>query len=75
LATQGARRSAYHAGLAHLGIAQVLYERNELDDARQHVGESVELGRQERWFREHERVASAWIHQAMGEADSALAAM
>jgi LuxR family maltose regulon positive regulatory protein len=75
LATQGARTSTYHAGLAHLGIAQVLYERNELDDARQHVGASFELGRQERWFREHERVASAWIHQALGEADSALEAM
>jgi LuxR family maltose regulon positive regulatory protein len=75
LATGGARTSAYHAGLAHLGIAQVLYERNQLDDALQHLRDGSELGRQERWFREHERVAAAWLHQASGEADSALAAM
>ncbi len=75
LATQGARTSAYQAGLAHLGIAQVLYQRNQLHEALQHLRESSELGRQERWFRERERVASAWIHQAMGQEDSALAAM
>jgi LuxR family transcriptional regulator, maltose regulon positive regulatory protein len=75
LATEGARTSAYQAGLAHLGIAQVLYERNQLEDALQHVTEASALGRQERWFREHERVSSAWIHQALGEPDSARAAM
>jgi len=75
LATQGIRTSAYQAGLAHLGIAQVLYERNQLDDALQHLSEARELGQQERWFRERERVVLAWIHQAMGEADSALATM
>ena len=44
--TVGGRSSAYHAGEAHLGIAQVLYARNQLDDALRHVTEAIELGRQ-----------------------------
>ncbi|HZC99322.1 MAG TPA: LuxR C-terminal-related transcriptional regulator [Actinomycetes bacterium] len=75
LATQGGRFSPFHAAEAHLGIAQVLYERNQLDDALRHVTGSVELGRQMIWFYGQELVTSAWIRQAMGEPDSALEAM
>lgn len=64
-----------YAGLAHLGIARVLYERDRLDDALQHVTQGVELGGQEIWFREHALVLSAWIRQAIGQAEPALAAM
>ncbi|HEX6581359.1 MAG TPA: LuxR C-terminal-related transcriptional regulator [Actinomycetota bacterium] len=67
--------SAYQEGLAHLGIAQVLYERDLLEDALRHVEEGIELGRQETWFREHALVISAWIRDAMGQAETALEAM
>jgi ATP/maltotriose-dependent transcriptional regulator MalT len=77
LATQGGRFSPFHAAEAHLGIAQVLYERNQLDDALRHVTESIELGRQLIWFFEPGRrlVTLAWIRHARGEADAALDAM
>jgi LuxR family maltose regulon positive regulatory protein len=75
LASQGPRTSAHHAALSHLGIAQVLYERDRVDDALRHMSEGIELGGQEIWFREHELVTSAWIRRAMGEADRAREAM
>jgi LuxR family transcriptional regulator, maltose regulon positive regulatory protein len=77
LATQGGRFSPFHAAEAHLGIAQVLYERNQLDDALRHVTQSIELGRQLVWFFEPGRrlVTLAWIRHAKGEADAALDAM
>jgi ATP/maltotriose-dependent transcriptional regulator MalT len=76
-ATQGGRFSAYHDGEAHLGMALVLYERNQLDDALQHATEAVDLCRQVIELTELDRalVALAWIHQAMGQPDAALEAM
>jgi LuxR family maltose regulon positive regulatory protein len=76
-ATEGGRVSPFHAAEAHLGIAQVLYERDQLDDALRHVNESIELGRQLVWFFEPGRrlVTLAWIRQAKGDADGALDAM
>jgi len=74
-ATEGNQFSAFQAAAAHLGIAQVLYERDQRDDALRHVIESIELGRQMIWLLEQRLVTSAWIHQAMGEADAALEAM
>ena len=74
-ATEGGRVSPFHAAAAHLGIAQVLYERDQLDDALRHVTDSIELGRQMIWFFEQRLVASAWIRQAIGEAEAALEAM
>ena len=76
----GAAASTYvftsdYAGLAHLGIARVLYERDQVDDALRHVTEGMDLGQQEIWFREHALVASAWIRRAMGQADGAVADM
>jgi LuxR family maltose regulon positive regulatory protein len=76
-ATQGGRFSAYHAGEAHLGMALVLYERNELDDALRQVTEGVKWCRQVIELTELHRalVALAWIRQALGQADAALDAM
>jgi LuxR family transcriptional regulator, maltose regulon positive regulatory protein len=76
-ATEPGRLSPFHAAEAHLGIAQALYERNQVDDALQHVTESIELGRQVIWFFEPGRrlVRLAWIRQAKGDAEAALEAM
>lgn len=74
-ATGGARDVPFLAAEAHLGIAQVLYERDQLDDARRHATESVELGGGMVQFFEQELVTSAWIHQARGEIDAALEAV
>jgi LuxR family maltose regulon positive regulatory protein len=76
-ATQGRRLSPFHAAEAHLGIAQVLYEQDHLDEALQHVTEGIELGRQLIWFFEPGRrlVTLAWIRQASGDPDGALEAM
>ena len=76
-ATQGGHLSPFHAAEAHLGIAQVLYERDQLDDALRHVTESIELGRQLVWFFEPGRrlVTLAWIRHANGDLDGALDAM
>ena len=76
-ATRGSRLSPFHAAEAHLGIAQVLYEQDHLDDALQHVTEGIELGRQLVWFFEPGRrlVTLAWIRQASGDPDGAMDAM
>lgn len=77
LATEGGRVLIFNAGEAHWGIAQVLYERNELGDALEHVTQSIDLGRRVIWFFEQDRrlATLAWIRQAMGDADAALEAM
>ena len=59
---------------AHVGISQILVERNDLDAARQHLLTSQELGEyaglpQNRYRR---RVALARIREAEGDLDSAL---
>lgn len=76
-ATTPGHFSAFHAAEAHLGIAQVLYQRDQPNDALQHVTESIELGRQVVWFFEPGRrlVRLAWIHQAKGNEEAALDAM
>jgi LuxR family maltose regulon positive regulatory protein len=76
-ATQGGRISAFHAAEAHLGIAQVLYEQDHLDDALQHVTAGIEVGRELIWFFEPDRrlVTLAWIRQAHGDPDGAMDAM
>ncbi len=72
-ATEGGRFLPFHAGEAHVGIAQVLYARNELDEALRHVTEGIDLTRQVVEFRlpAFGLVALAWIRQAMGDADRA----
>jgi LuxR family maltose regulon positive regulatory protein len=76
-ASEGGRLSAPHAGEPHVGIAQVLYERDHLDEALQHVTEGIELCRQVMVLRERDRglVTLAWIREAMGDADGAVEAM
>jgi len=76
-ATQGGRFLPFHAGEAHLGIAQVLYARDQLDDALQHVTEGIELTRQVVEFRlpAFGLVNLAWTRQAMGDRDGALEAI
>lgn len=69
--------STFHAGEAQLGIAQVLYQRNQLGDALRHVTESIELCRKVVEFQlpAWGRVCLAWIRQATGDAEGALKAM
>jgi LuxR family transcriptional regulator, maltose regulon positive regulatory protein len=76
-ATEGGRFLPFHAGEAHVGIAQVLHARNELDDALRHVIEGIELTRQVVEFRlpAFGLVSLAWIRRAMGDADGALVAI
>jgi LuxR family maltose regulon positive regulatory protein len=76
-ATEGGRFLPFHAGEAHAGIAQVLYARNQLDDALRHVTEGIELTRQVVEFRlpAFGLVSLAWTRQAMGDRDGALEAI
>jgi LuxR family maltose regulon positive regulatory protein len=65
------------AGMAHLGIAQVLYERNQHEQALRHATESITLGRQ---LTSTQTLANgltilAWIRQAMGDSSGSRAAM
>ena len=73
----GDSRQPPHLGMAHVGLAQVLYERNELSAALDHATRGVRLCRQ---------LAStpalvtglatlAWTRQIQGDADGALEAM
>ncbi|HZD00936.1 MAG TPA: LuxR C-terminal-related transcriptional regulator, partial [Actinomycetes bacterium] len=76
-ATGGGRFLPFHAGESHVGIAQVLYARNQLDDALEHVTEGIELTRQlvEYQLPGLGLVTLSRIRQAMGHADAALKAI
>jgi LuxR family transcriptional regulator, maltose regulon positive regulatory protein len=76
-ATEGGRLTGYQAGEPHVGIAEVLYERDELDLALEHVTRGIELCRQVLVLRKWDRglCTLGWIRQAMGEAGAALEAM
>lgn len=69
--------SAHHAGEPHVGIAQVLYERDQLDDAYRHLIEGIDLSRQAMVLRERDRGLGtlAWIHQAAGDPQAAMETM
>lgn len=64
-----ARPDALASGVAHIGTAEVAYQRNELETARQHAGEGIARSRQ---F-VHTQILStgldtqAFVHQAMGD--------
>jgi tetratricopeptide (TPR) repeat protein len=60
-----------------VGIAEVLYEGDELDLALEHVTHGIELCRQVLVLRKWDRglCTLGWIRQAMGEAGAALEAM
>lgn len=76
-ATERGRFLPFNAGEAHLGIAQVLYARNEIRDAFEHASEAVELTRDVVEFRlpAFALVTLAWVRHAMREADAALDAI
>jgi LuxR family transcriptional regulator, maltose regulon positive regulatory protein len=65
------------AGVAHVGMAEVLYERGQLDAALDHATQGVALARQVGWTRS--LVAGlailAWIRHAQGDRAGALAAI
>jgi LuxR family maltose regulon positive regulatory protein len=63
--------------VAHVGMAEVYYERNQLEQALQHAGQGISLGRQ---LTSTQALASglaalAWIRQAQGDASGAREAM
>src|SRR5690349_17852291 len=66
-----------YAGLAHVGLAQVLYERNELTAALDHATRGVALCRQLAFTPPLATglAVVAWIRHAHGDAAGALAAM
>ena len=65
------------AGMAHVGLAQVLYERGELDAALDHAVRGVSLGRHLAFTQPMATglATLAWIRQAQGDASGALDAM
>jgi ATP/maltotriose-dependent transcriptional regulator MalT len=77
LAGEAGRPVVLSAGMAHVGIAQVLYERNQLDDALGHATEGIALCRQ---LTSTQPLATAlatlaWIRQARGDTAGARAAI
>src|SRR6266508_6315455 len=65
------------AAAAHVGMAEVFYERNQFDQALRHVGEGISRGRQ---LATTQTLASglvtlAWIRQAMSDPAGAREAM
>jgi ATP/maltotriose-dependent transcriptional regulator MalT len=68
-ASAAGRPVVLSAGMAHAGIAQVLHERNQLDDALRHATEAIALCRQ---LTSTQPLATAlatlaWIRQAQGD--------
>ena len=66
-----------HAGMAHVGVAEVLYERDELDGARRHATQAVALCRQLAFTQPLVSGLGvlARIRQAQGDAAGALEAI
>jgi ATP/maltotriose-dependent transcriptional regulator MalT len=62
------------AGYAHLRLAELFCERNELDAAEQHAAQGLEISRAERneEFESYALIALAQIKQAQGDSASAL---
>jgi LuxR family transcriptional regulator, maltose regulon positive regulatory protein len=77
LAAQGGHPSTFHTVEAHVGLGQVLYERNQLDEALQHLTEGLELSRPLGWMQLSgiALVTTAWIRQARGDPAGALQTM
>jgi LuxR family transcriptional regulator, maltose regulon positive regulatory protein len=74
--TEAGRTSPW-AGLAYLGMAEVLYERDDMDAAARHAADGIALCRQ---LADNQPLASglarlAWIRQARGDRAGALEAM
>ena len=71
------RRAQPSAGLGHIGLAEVAYQRDELDSARRHVSEGIPLCLQ--WVYvlplASGLVTLAWVRQSTGDPAGAMAAM
>jgi LuxR family transcriptional regulator, maltose regulon positive regulatory protein len=66
------------AGIGYVGMAEVAYQRGELDTALQHVTKGIELCRQLNWKTQPLAaglVTLAWIRQANGDPGGALEAI
>jgi LuxR family maltose regulon positive regulatory protein len=65
------------AGIAQVDLAEVLYERGELDAALDHATQGVALSRQLGWARQLAAGLAilAWIRQARGDRPGAMAAI
>jgi LuxR family maltose regulon positive regulatory protein len=65
------------AGIAHVGMAEICYERGELDAALDHATQAVALSRQLGWTRQLAASLAilAWVRQAQGDRAGALAAI
>jgi LuxR family transcriptional regulator, maltose regulon positive regulatory protein len=65
------------AGIAHVGMAEIRYERGELDAALDHATQAVTLSRQLGWTRQlaASLATLAWIRHARGDRAGALAAI
>jgi LuxR family maltose regulon positive regulatory protein len=66
------------AGIGYVGMAEVAYQRSELDMALQHVTKGIELCRQLNWKTQPLAaglVTLAWIRQAIGDPGGALEAI
>jgi LuxR family transcriptional regulator, maltose regulon positive regulatory protein len=77
LASEVAGRPAVMVGVAHLGLAEVLRERGELDAALRHATEAVRLCRQlayGQWLGTALAVL-AWVREAQGDRTGALEAI
>jgi len=77
LDTAGESSQAAHTGLAHVGLAQVLYERNELDAALDYATRGVTLCRQLAFTPPLAigLAVVAWIRHAYGDPEGAVEAM
>jgi LuxR family maltose regulon positive regulatory protein len=76
-AARSGRSPVLSAAMARMGIAEVLYERNQLEQALRHITEGIPLSRQ---LTSTQALASglatlAWIRQAKGDPVGALEAM
>ena len=71
------RRAQPAAGLGHIGLAEVAYQRDELDSALRHVSEGIPQCRQ--WVYvlplASGLVTLAWVRQSTGDPAGAMAAM
>jgi LuxR family maltose regulon positive regulatory protein len=76
IATEGGRPLPL-AGLAHVGMAEVLYEREDLDAASRHATDGAALCRQLAYTQPLATGLArlAWIRHARGDCDGALDAM
>jgi LuxR family transcriptional regulator, maltose regulon positive regulatory protein len=75
---QPGRAAMPAAGIGYVGIAEVAYQRSELDTALQHVTKGIELCRQLNWKTQPLAaglVTLAWIRQAIGDPGGALEAI